>query len=109
MLVLISNSGETDELKPVIQYAKRNKIILVGIVSKKNSILYKSSDFKLFIPEVKESGHGIVPTSSTTSQLALGDALAIASMNYKNFGKLDFKKFHRQEIWQQNLKQLKTL
>ena len=78
----------------MIQYAKRNKIILVGMVSKKNSVLYKSSDVKLYIPESKESGHGIVPTSSTTSQLALGDALAIASMNYKKFGKLDFKKLH---------------
>ena len=82
------------ELKPVIQFANRNKITLIGIVSKKNSQLYKASDIKLFIPEVKESGHGIVPTSSTTNQLALGDALAIASMDYKNFGKLDFKKFH---------------
>ncbi len=94
LLILISNSGETNELKPVIQYCKRNKITLIGIVSKKNSALYRASDVKLFIPEAKESGFGIVPTSSTTCQLALGDALAIASMNYKNFGKLDFKKFH---------------
>ncbi len=94
LLILISNSGNTEELKPVIQYAKRNKILLIAIVSKKNSVLYKAADVKLFIPEVKESGHGIVPTSSTTSQLALGDALAIASMNLKNFGRLDFKKFH---------------
>ena len=94
LLILISNSGDTQELKPVIQFANRNKITLIGIVSKKNSELYKASDIKLLIPEVKESGHGIVPTSSTTNQLALGDALAIASMDYKNFGKLDFKKFH---------------
>ena len=52
ILILISNSGETAELKPVIQYANRNKILLIGIVSKKNSILYKASDIKLFIPEV---------------------------------------------------------
>ena len=62
-------------------------------MSKRNSILYKASDIKLIIPEVKESG-GIVPTSSTTAQLALGDALAIAAMQYKKFGKLDFKKIH---------------
>mgnify|MGYP001444304855 FL=1 len=49
VLILISNSGETQELKPVIQYANRNKITLIGIVSKKNSILYKASDIKLFI------------------------------------------------------------
>ena len=94
VLILISNSGDTEELKPVIQFANRNRITLIGIVSKKNSILYNASDIKLFIPEVKESGHGIVPTSSTTNQLALGDALSIASMEFRKFGKLDFKKFH---------------
>ena len=93
ILILISNSGETKELKNIIQYAKRNKILLIGIVSKKESVLYKASDIKLLIPIVKEAA-GIVPTSSTTSQLALGDALAIATMKYKKFGKLDFKKLH---------------
>jgi len=93
ILIIISNSGQTDELKNIIQFANRNKILLIGIVSKKDSILYKASDIKLLIPQVKESG-GIVPTSSTTVQLALGDALAIASMKYKKFDKLDFKKIH---------------
>ena len=93
VLILISYSGKTNELKNIIQYANRNKILLIGIMSKKDSILYKASDIKLIIPEVKESG-GIVPTSSTTAQLALGDALAISSMHYKKFGKLDFKKIH---------------
>tara|TARA_B100001115_G_scaffold177937_1_gene166823 strand:- start:359 stop:958 length:600 start_codon:yes stop_codon:yes gene_type:complete len=62
-------------------------------VSKKSSILYKASDIKLLIPEVKESGD-IIPTSSTTAQLAIGDALAIATMKYKKFDKFDFKKLH---------------
>tara|TARA_B100000963_G_C22514944_1_gene620173 strand:- start:93 stop:1061 length:969 start_codon:yes stop_codon:yes gene_type:complete len=93
ILILISNSGETSELKNIIQFANRNKILLIGIVSKKDSILYKASDIKLLIPKVIEAG-SIVPTSSTTAQLALGDALAIASMKSKNFGKLDFKKLH---------------
>ena len=93
ILILISYSGKTSELKNIIQYANRNKILLIGIMSKRDSILYKASDIKLIIPEVKESG-GIVPTSSTTAQLALGDALAISSMHYKKFGKLDFKKIH---------------
>ncbi len=93
ILVLISNSGETSELKNIIQYAKRNKILLIGIVSKKDSILYKASDIRLLIPTVVEAG-GIVPTSSTTAQLALGDAIAISTMQYKKFGKMDFKKLH---------------
>ena len=94
ILILISNSGETEELKPVIQYANRNKITLIGIVSKKNSILYKASDIKLFIPEVKEAGLEIVPTSSTCEQLAIGDCLAVASLNKKRFSKKNFKEFH---------------
>ncbi|WP_440907420.1 KpsF/GutQ family sugar-phosphate isomerase [Candidatus Pelagibacter sp.] len=93
ILILISNSGETSELKNIIQYAKRNRILLIGIVSKKDSILYKSSDIKLFIPKMAEA-EGIIPTASTTSQLALGDALAIATMKFKKFGKMDFKKLH---------------
>ncbi len=93
ILVLISYSGETNELKNIIQYANRNKILLIGMVSKKESILYKASDIKLLIPQVKEAG-GIVPTSSTTTQLALGDALAISVMKFKKFGKQDFKKLH---------------
>ena len=94
ILILISYSGNTSELKNIIKYAKINKIILIGIVSNKDSLLYKSSNIKLFVPEVTESGYGIVPTSSTTIQLSIGDALAIALMNKKKFGKLDFKKFH---------------
>ena len=94
ILILLSYSGNTGELKNIIEYANRNQILLIGIMSKKNSILYKNSNIKLLIPEVKESGFGIVPTSSTTSQLALGDAIAISVMMKKKFGKLDFKKFH---------------
>ena len=94
ILILISNSGNSDELKNIIQYANRYKIKLISIVSKKNSLLYKAADIKLLIPDVEEAGHGIVPTASTSVQLSIGDALAISLMHYKKFGKLDFKKFH---------------
>ena len=94
ILILISYSGSSEELKNIIQYANRNKITLIGIVSKKNSILYKASDIKLLIPEVTEAGLGIVPTSSTVNQLSIGDALAVATINKKNISKKDFKRFH---------------
>ena len=93
VLILISNSGETNELKNIIQYANRNKILLICIVSKKESLLYRAADIKLLIPQVRES-EGIVPTSSTTAQLALGDSLAISAMKMKKFNKQDFKKLH---------------
>ena len=94
VVILISNSGNSSELKNIIQFVNRYKIKLIGISSKKNSLLNKNSDIKLLIPDVKEAGYGIVPTSSTAVQLALGDAIAIATMLRKKFGKLDFKKFH---------------
>jgi len=94
IVILISYSGNTEELKNIIKYVKLNKITLIGIVSNKNSTLYRSSNIKLLLPEVQESGYGIVPTSSTTVQLSFGDALAIDLMKKKKFGKLDFKKYH---------------
>ncbi len=96
VIILISLSGESDELKNIIQFASRNRNIkLIGVTSKKDSLLYKNSDVKFLLPSVTEAGPGsFVPTSSTTVQIALGDAIAIACMKFKKFGKLDFKKFH---------------
>ena len=94
VLILISYSGNSEELKNIIRYANRNKIVLIGIVSKKNSLLYKASDIKLYIPEVQEAGLGIVPTASTINQLSIGDSLAVATLNKKKVSKKDFKKFH---------------
>ena len=94
VLILISYSGNSNELKNIINYANRNRIKLIGIMSKRNSILYKASDIKLLIPEVAEAGLGIVPTSSTINQLSMGDALAVATLNKKKVSKKDFKKYH---------------
>ena len=94
ILILISYSGSSEELKNIIRYANRNRVTLIGIVSKKNSLLYRASDIKLFIPEVTEAGLGIVPTSSTINQLSIGDALAVATLRERKISKKDFKKYH---------------
>ena len=96
VVILISHSGESNELKNIIQFTSRNRNIkLIGVTSKKESFLYKNSDLNILLPSIKEADPGnIVPTSSTTTQLALGDSIAIACMKYKNFDKFDFKKFH---------------
>ena len=94
VLIIISNSGNTNEIKPVIQHCNRHKILLIGITSNKNSVLFKSSDIKLLIPQVKEAGLSIVPTSSTTEQIAIGDCLAIAALNLKKFNKKKYKLLH---------------
>ena len=96
ILILISHSGESAELKNIVQFAKRNKsIMLVGVTSKKNSLLYKSSNLKFLLPVVTEAGPGnYIPTSSTTAQIVFGDCLAISTIKQRKFSKLNFRLFH---------------
>jgi arabinose-5-phosphate isomerase len=94
VLVLISYSGNSIELKNIINYANRNKILLIGITSKRNSELSKNSDIRLITPEVKEAGLNMIPTSSTINQLSIGDALAISALRKNKINSFDFKKFH---------------
>ena len=109
ILILISYSGNSIELKNIINYANRNKILLIGITSEKNSDLYKNSDIGLYTPEVKEAGLDMVPTSSTINQLSLGDALAVSTLKKKKINNLDFKKFHPSGSLGEKLKTVEDL
>ena len=111
ILILISHSGQSEELKNIIQYTKRNRsITLIGITSKKNSMLYKSSNIHFLLPTLKEAGPGnYIPTSSTTAQICFGDALAISTINQRKFSKIDFKKFHPSGSLGAKLKNVKEL
>ena len=95
ILILISNSGSSSDLKPIISYSKKHNITLIGITSKKNSILCKAASIKILIPEVKEAGEGaIVPSSSLIAQASIGSSLVIAVMKYKKHGIKVFRKLH---------------
>ena len=95
ILILISNSGSSSDLKPIISYSKKHNITLIGITSKKNSVLYKAANIKILIPEVKEAGEGaIVPSSSLITQAAIGSSLVISVMQYKKHGIKVFRKLH---------------
>ena len=95
ILVIISYSGNTSELSNMLRYANRYRIKIIGIASKVESILLKASDIKLILPKVKESDRtGIVPTTSTTLTLLLGDCLATTVMHQRKFSREKFKVFH---------------
>ena len=95
ILILISNSGSSSDLNPIISYSKKHNITLIGITSKKNSALYKAANIKILIPEVKEAGEGaIVPSSSLITQASIGSSLVIAVMKYKKHGIKVFRKLH---------------
>ena len=95
LLLIFSYSGNTSEIVNVLRYANRFNIKIIGVASKKDSLLLKASDVKILLPYVKESDPtGMVPTTSTSITLLLGDCLAVALMNKMKFSKERFKVFH---------------
>ena len=95
LLIIFSYSGNTSELTNMLKYANRYKIKIIGIASKSESILIKASDIKIILPKVKEADiTGMVPTSSTTISLLLGDCMATTVMHLRKFSKEKFKVFH---------------
>ena len=95
ILLILSYSGQTEELKNIIQYANRFSIPLIGVASKTDSLLLKASDIKIILPEVKEAGiDSLAPTSSSTMFCAFLDSLAVALSYKKKFSTYDFKNIH---------------
>jgi len=96
VLLIFSYSGNSEELNEMLNFANRFGITTIGISSSKNSILLKASDIQLLLPKVKEADTtGIVPTSSTTITLVVGDALCTAIQHKKKISKEIFKRFHK--------------
>lgn len=95
VLIVLSNSGETVELADILAHAKRFFIPLIAIAGREQSTLMQQADVGLLLPQVPEACEtGIVPTTSTTMALALGDALAIALMEHRAFTPDHFRLFH---------------
>jgi arabinose-5-phosphate isomerase len=95
ILIIFSYSGNTSELSNMLKFANRYGIKIIGVASRPESVLLKASDIKLVIPKVKEADiTGMVPTSSTSITLLLGDCLATTVMHQKKFSKEKFKVFH---------------
>ena len=95
LLIIFSYSGNTSELNNLLKYANRYQIKIIGVASRSDSILIKASDVKLILPKVKEADlTGMVPTSSTSITLLLGDCLATTVMHKMKFSKEKFKIFH---------------
>ena len=93
--MVLSNSGETPELADIIAHTRRFDIPLIGVAGRAGSTLLRQSDVALLLPPAPEAcDTGIVPTTSTTMTLALGDALAIALMEHRQFTPEHFRVFH---------------
>lgn len=94
LVLCLSNSGETHELRDIIAYARRFSIPLVALVRRAESVLVEAADIAIVLPAVPEASPIGAPTTSTTMMLAFGDALAVALMERKGFSKTDFGVYH---------------
>ena len=95
VLIVISNSGNTSELRAFLRYAREIEVTVIGVASRPASLVMQNSDIKLCLPAAREACHAnIAPTSSTTMQLALGDALAMALMDLRGFSIDRMKALH---------------
>lgn len=94
VVILLSNSGETKELKDIIYYCKRFEIPIIGIIRRRESELTKASNVALVLPAIPEANKVNAPTTSTTMMLALGDALAVSLIDARGFNSESFGVFH---------------
>lgn len=95
VIVALSWSGETAELRGMVNYSQRFRIPLIAITSREDSALGRAATVPLILPKVAEAcPHGLAPTTSTLLQLAMGDALAIALLEARGFSPTDFRTFH---------------
>lgn len=94
-VLAFSNSGETQELVDIIEYAARNRLPLLAVTQRKKSMLARHADHLLLLPQISEACPiGCAPTTSTTMQMALGDALALTLLQARGFQPEDFRQFH---------------
>jgi len=95
VLVVISNSGNTSELRAFLRYAASIGVTVIGVASKLGSLVMQSADIRLCLPNMREAcPANIAPTTSTTLQLALGDALAMTLMDMRGFSREHMKMLH---------------
>jgi len=95
VILALSWSGETVELQAIVNHSRRFRIPLIALTSGKESALGRAADIVLLLPKVEEAcPHGLAPTTSTTMQLALGDALAVSLLEARHFSAHDFRVFH---------------
>jgi arabinose-5-phosphate isomerase len=94
-MLILSNSGATTELRPLIAYAKTIRTPIIGVASDNESLLMREADFRITLPQIPEACPELIaPTTSTTMMLAVGDALAIAAMRERGISRVELMQWH---------------